>query len=159
MTPAAFVIYKGSAALRLQLLPAKPRDEDSPYLEEGCIMLEMAKAKGEPNERGNRTYDWENKIIFKMVSKDIGDVLAYMKMGAKKEVKLIHDSSKVPGAKVDDKKKFKSLYINADQSSSNKWFWSLSTSKEDRVSCPIDLSEMVRIQQLLNAGVVKIYGW
>jgi hypothetical protein len=158
MTPAAFVIYKGSAVLRLQLLPAKPRDEDSPYLQEGCIMLEMAKAKGEANERGNRTYDWDNKIIFKMVSKDIGDILAYMKMGAKKEVKLIHDSSKAPGTQVDDNKKYKSLYINADESG-NKWFWSLSTSKEDRISCPIDTSEMVRMQQLLFAGVVKIYGW
>jgi hypothetical protein len=158
MTPAAFVIYKGSAVLRLQLLPAKPRDEDSPYLQEGCIMLEMAKAKGEANERGNRTYDWDNKIIFKMVSKDIGDILAYMKTGAKKEVKLLHDSSKAPGTQVDDDKKYKSLYINADESGS-KWFWSLSTSKEDRISCPIDMSEMVRIQQLLFAGVVKIYGW
>jgi hypothetical protein len=158
MTPAAFVIYKGSAVLRLQLLPAKPRDEDSPYLQEGCIMLEMAKAKGEANERGNRTYDWDNKIIFKMVSKDIGDILAYMKMGAKKEVKLIHDSSKAPGTQVDDNKKYKSLYINADESG-DKWFWSLSTSKEDRISCPIDTSEMVRMQQLLFAGVVKIYGW
>lgn len=158
MTPAAFVIYKGSAVLRLQLLPAKPRDEDSPYLQEGCIMLEMAKAKGEANERGNRTYDWDNKIIFKMVSKDIGDILAYMKTGAKKEVKLLHDSSKAPGTQVDDDKKYKSLYINVDESGS-KWFWSLSTSKEDRISCPIDMSEMVRIQQLLFAGVVKIYGW
>ncbi len=158
MTPAAFVIYKGSAVLRLQLLPAKPRDEDSPYLQEGCIMLEMAKAKGEANERGNRTYDWDNKIIFKMVSKDIGDVLAYMKMGAKKELKLIHDSSKAPGTQVDSDKKYKSLYINQSEDG-DKWFWSLSTSKEDRISCPIDTSEMVRIQQLLFAGVVKIYGW
>lgn len=158
MTPAAFVIYKGSAVLRLQLLPAKPKDEDSPYLQEGCIMLEMAKAKGEANERGNRTYDWDNKIIFKMVSKDIGDILAYMKMGAEKEVKLIHDSSKAPGTQVEDSKKFKSLYVNKSEDGT-KWFWSLSTGKEDRISCPIDMSEMVRIQQLLFAGVVKIYGW
>jgi len=158
MTPAAFVIYKGSAVLRLQLLPAKPRDEDSPYLQEGCIMLEMARAKGEANERGNRTYDWDNKIIFKMVSKDIGDILAYMKMGAKKEVKLIHDSSKAPGTQVKDAKKYKSLYISAEESG-GKWFWSLSTTKEDRITCPIDTSEMVRLQQLLNAGMVRIYGW
>ena len=82
MIPAAFVIYKGSAALRMQLLPARPKparsqDDKQEYLAEGCIMLEMAKAKGEPNEAGNRTYDWENKIIFKMVSKDIGDILAH----------------------------------------------------------------------------------
>lgn len=156
MIPAPFVIYKGSAALRLQLIPAKPRDEESDYLNEGCVMLEMAKAKGEPNEQGNRIYDWENKIIFKMVSKDIGDVLAYIKSGAKKELKLVHDSSKAPGTQVSDDQKYKSLYVNE---SDGKWFWSLSTSKENRVSCPVDLSEMVRINLLLSAGVEKIYGW
>lgn len=156
MIPAPFVIYKGSAALRLQLIPAKPKDPESEYLAEGCIMLEMAKAKGEANDAGNRTYDWDNKIIFKMVSKDIGDILAYMKMGAKKELKLVHDSSKAPGTQVADDQKYKSLYINE---SDGKWFWSLSTSKENRVSCPVDTSEMVRIQVLFNTGIEKIHGW
>jgi hypothetical protein len=152
--PIPFVVYKGSGALRLQLLPAEPKGEDSPFLKEGCIMLEMAKAKGEPDVRGNRNYDWDNKIIFKLSSKDIGDILAYMKFGAKGEQKLVHDSSKAPGAGEDAG--MKNLYINSTEKS---WFWNLSTSKENRISVPVDLSEMVRIQQLLNEGIAKIYGW
>lgn len=152
--PIPFVVYKGSGALRLQLLPAEPKEEDSPYLKEGCVMLELAKAKGEPDARGNRNYDWENKIIFKMSSKDIGDALAYMKFGAKGELKLVHDSSKAPGA--GEGAGIKNLYVAATDRS---WFWNLSTSKENKISVPVDLSEMVRIQQLLNEGLVKIYGW
>lgn len=156
MIPAAFTIYKSSAALRLQLLPARPRDEKSDYLTEGCVMLELAKAKGEKNERGNRLYDWENKLIFKMVSKDIGDVLLYLVQGADGECKLIHDSSKVPGAEVADDSKFKTLYINKGDRG---WFWSLSTGKETRISAPVDMSEMVRIKQLLSKSIERIYGW
>lgn len=157
MIPAAFTIYKSSAALRLQLLPAKPKEEGSPYLSEGCVMLEMAKAKGEANERGNRTYDWASgKIIFKMSSKDVGDVLSYLVRGADGEVKLIHDSSKVPGSEVQDDSKYKTLYINKGDKG---WFWSLTIGKDDRVSAPVDMSEMVRIRQLLSKSIERIYGW
>lgn len=153
--PVPFVVYKGKGALRLQLLPAEPKEEGSPYLKEGCVMLEIAKAKGEPDARGNRSYDWaDSKIIFKMSSKDIGDVLAYMKFGAKGEVKLIHDSSKAPGA--GEGAGIKTLTIAATDRS---WFWNLSTSKENRISVPVDIGEMVRIQQLLKEGIKKIYGW
>lgn len=146
--PVPFVVYKGTGALRLQLLPAEPKEEGSPYLKEGCVMLEMAKAAGE------RTYDWEERIIFKMSSKDIGEVLAYLKFGAKGEVKLVHDSSKAPGASKDAG--IKSLLITATEKS---WFWNLQAGKDNRRSVPVDLSEMVRIQQLLNKGIEKIYGW
>jgi len=152
--PIPFVVYKGSGALRLQLLPAEPKEENSPYLKEGCVMLEMSKSKGEPDARGNRIYDWDNKIIFKLSSKDIGDLLAYMKFGAKGEVKLVHDSSKAPGA--GDDAGMKNLFVNSTEKS---WFWNLSISKEYRISVPVDLSEMVRIQQLLSEGITKIYGW
>jgi hypothetical protein len=153
--PVPFVVYKGSGALRLQLLPAEPREEGSPFLKEGCVMLEMALAKGEPDVRGNRSYDWENrKIIFKLSSKDIGDILAYMKTGAKGELKLVHDSSKAPGA--GDDAGMKNLTINSTDRS---WFWNLSMSKEQRVSVPVDTSEMVRIQELLKEGIKKIYAW
>ena len=152
--PIPFVVYKGSGALRLQLVPASPRQENDAYLQEGCIMLEMALAKGEPDARGNRNYDWENKIIFKLSSKDIGDFLAYLKFGAKGELKLVHDSSKAPGA--DAGAGLKNLYVNATERS---WFWNLSTSKENRISVPVDLSEMVRIQELFKEGIKKIYAW
>ena len=149
MRPAPFMVYKGSAALRLQLLPAAPKEEGSDFAAEGCIMLEMA----DSNPGENRTYDWENKIIFKMVSKDVGDVLAYLKKGAKGNVKLIHDPSKVPGADANQPKKI--LDINEHE---GKWFFAL-VFGDKKLSIPVDLSEMVRIQQLLNEGVVKIYGW
>lgn len=152
--PVPFVVYKKSGALRLQLIPAEPKGEDSPFLNEGCVMLEMALAKGEADARGNRTYDWDKKIIFKLSSKDIGDILAYMKFGAKDELKLVHDSSKAPGAS--DDAGMKNLFINSTERS---WFWNLSTSKENRISVPVDLSEMVRIQELLKEGIRKIYAW
>jgi hypothetical protein len=152
--PVPFVIYKGSGALRLQLLPAEPKEEGSPYLKEGCVMLELAKAAGEADGSGNRTYDWEKKIIFKMSSKDIGEVLSYLKFGAKGELKLIHDSRKAPGAS--EEAGIKNLTIAATEKS---WFWNLSTSKDNRRSVPVDMSEMIRIQQLLNQSVIKIYGW
>ncbi len=144
-----FVVYKGKGALRLQLLPAEPKEEGSPYLKEGCVMLEMANA-GETQ----RTYDWENKIVFKMSSKDIGEVLAYLKFGAKGEVKLIHDSSKAPGAA--EGAGIKSLSITATEKS---WFWNLQAGKDNRRSVPVDLGELVRIQQLLKKGLETIYGW
>jgi len=152
--PVPFVVYKGSGALRLQLLPAAPKEEGSPYLKEGCVMLEIAESKGEANQAGNRTYDWDNKIIFKMGSKDIGEILAYLKKGARGEVKLIHDSSKAPGA--GDDAGIKSLGVTSTEKS---WFWNLSDGKKNRISIPVDMGEMARIQQLLNTGIAKIYGW
>ena len=149
MRPAPFMVYKGSAALRLQLLPAAPKEEGSDFAAEGCIMLEMANAK----EGKSRTYDWENKIIFKLSSKDVGDILAFLKKGAKGDVSLIHDPSKVSGA--DTNLPVKILAINEHE---GKWFWKLTFGEEKR-SIPIDMSELVRMQQLLNMGVVKIYGW
>lgn len=148
-----FVVYKGTGALRLQLLPAEPKEEGSPYLKEGCVMLEMAKA-GDAGTMTTRTYDWENKIVFKMSSKDIGEILSYLKFGAKDDVKLVHDSSKAPGASEDAG--IKSLLISATEKS---WFWNLQAGKDNRRSVPVDLSEMVRIQTLLNKALEKIYGW
>ena len=144
-----FVVYKGKGALRLQLLPAEPKEEGSPYLKEGCVMLEIASA-GETA----RTYDWENKIVFKLSSKDIGEILAYLKFGAKGEVKLIHDSSKAPGASEDAG--IKSLTITATEKS---WFWNMVAGKDNKRNVPVDLSEMVRIQTLLKKAIEKIYGW
>lgn len=144
-----FVVYKGKGALRLQLLPAEPKEEGSPYLKEGCVMLEIANA-GETA----RTYDWENKIVFKLSSKDIGEILAYLKFGAKGEVKLIHDSSKAPGASEDAG--IKSLTITATEKS---WFWNMVAGKDNKRNVPVDLSEMVRIQTLLKKAIEKIYGW
>lgn len=149
MRPAPFMVYKGSAALRLQLLPAAPKEEGSDFAAEGCIMLEMANA----NQGQNRTYNWEDKIIFKLSSKDVGDILAYLKKGGKGDVSLIHDPSKAPGADANQPKKI--LAINEHE---GKWFWKLVFGEETR-SIPVDMSEMVRMQQLLNMGVVKIYGW
>lgn len=117
-------------------------------------MLEMSTATGEPDAAGNRTYDWDNKIIFKMSSKDIGEVLAYLKKGAKGELKLVHDSSKAPGA--GDDAGIKNLHIASTERS---WFWNLSTSKDNRRSVPVDMSEMIRIQVLLNKSVERIYAW
>lgn len=117
-------------------------------------MLEMSTAIGEADGGGNRTYDWDNKIIFKMSSKDIGEVLAYLKKGAKGELKLVHDSSKAPGA--GEGAGIKNLHI---ASTDRSWFWNLSTSKDNRRSVPVDMSEMIRIQVLLQESIARIYAW
>ena len=66
---------------------------------------------------------------------------------------LVHDPSKVPGA--DSNLPVKVLHINEHE---GKWFFKITFGEEKR-SIPVDMSEMVRMQQLLNMGVVKIYGW
>lgn len=42
-----------------------------------CVFLEMTNQKGK-NEDGNASFDWENKIRFKLGDSDIGELLAVL---------------------------------------------------------------------------------
>lgn len=49
-----------------------------------CVFLEMANQKGK-DEKGNARFDWDNKIRFKLVDADIGELLAVL-VGLQKSV-------------------------------------------------------------------------
>lgn len=45
--------------------------------DKGCVFLEMAHQQGK-DEKGNASFDWPNKICFKLGLPDIGEILAVL---------------------------------------------------------------------------------
>ena len=62
------IYYKKFSALKIALIEPKT-DETGEYIKKaGCFMLEAAPVKGEKN------YDWDNKIIFAVSAQEIANI-------------------------------------------------------------------------------------
>ncbi len=74
-----------------------------------CVFLEMAHQDGKGTD-GNASFDWENKIKFKLSETDLGEVLAVLS-GIKRGVgpPVVHTHNQVT-TKVDGQQKHKGLY-------------------------------------------------
>lgn len=98
MEPASFNIYKTSAAMQIKFIRAK--EDRKPNF----LFLEMAKGVGD------RKWDWDHKITFKLGERDLMQVSVARAVCKKSDkLELIHDPD--AGKSGDQKKVYKSLRI------------------------------------------------
>lgn len=144
--PSQFKVYKKIGAAQFGLI--RPRTDDNGRIEkDGAILLEVAKSKGE------RSYDWSNKITFAIGMSDLTTLF-----GNPDEPKaLIHT---MPGSDTTKKLEFipgEGKYQGTYRLSMSEF--SRDKSKNNSIMVPLDAGEYTVLLRLMLSAAPKFLGW
>ncbi|MHA1290606.1 MAG: hypothetical protein ACTSPB_24745 [Candidatus Thorarchaeota archaeon] len=150
MKPAPYTFYKGKAALRVTIIPAKEvQNGQYTNTEPGMILLEIAPAKGK------QSYDWDKKIVFSLNPAEVASI--EVNRLSKKATSLFHD----PNMKSDKQGQVtKSLKINSVQNGGYAFnFLESNNGTKHNVSIVLSASEYYLFRMLIENGVLRTLGW
>jgi len=153
--PADYTIYKGKAAIQFSMLLPKrakltKRDGDPYYgTDKGCLFVAIAPSTGP------KSYDWSQKITFKLNEHECGKLIRAMKGDS---VELYHSLDK------EGEKSSKTLKISLIETNNGKCLMALASefrgeSRMSHPSVPITQDESEVIISLVQTAVAKILGW
>jgi len=136
--PAPYCIYKKSAAAQFNLIPPK-RNDKGRVEREGAVMLEVANAKGD------KVYDWSNKLNFAIQINDIimlfnnldnPDRLFHNNEGTTKTLEFKQGEGKFAGTYM------MTLKVN-----------------DTKITVPLSGGEYTVLTLLLKGSIEKVLGW
>jgi len=150
--PRSFKIYKGISgkwgALQLDLIPIERSKRDL-----GAVMITFA------NPKGDRTYDWDKKIIMALNTSDIAKIFEFVALAKRNETTSIYHDPKAGTAESGEEYKKLSLA----RGEKHDWFIGVQHKTEakalNEVRLPIKDGEMTIIVRLLEHALPRILGW
>lgn len=151
MNPASKTFYKKSAALRIGMIPPKIEMKgEYENTNPGTVLIEIAQSSGD------RSYDWENKIIFALNDGETGEVFAeYIDKGEK--IQAYHDPNKGTNKEGETSKSF------ALQPGRNGGhmvgLYQKNHGKENKAFIILSDAEFWVFCQLLKASIPYIFAW
>lgn len=138
--PTSFDIYKRKAAAQFVLLP--PRKDDNGRIQKpGAVLLEMAPSKGE------KSYDWQNKINFAFGISDLTQF--FDDPTSPKWGNFYHDNDGTG----------KKLTITPGEGKFAGTFMMSLSSGESRITVSLSGGEFQVLGRLFTAALPKILGW
>ena len=121
--------------------------------EKESIFLEMARQKDE------HTFDWQNKITFKLSITDIGKILTVLE-GKLKVINLYHDPSKGNYQIAEDTK---NTALNVSKGDSFGFYVKISQQAKDgtvnAIPCSLSDDEAIVLVKGLEIAIQRIIGW
>lgn len=129
--------------------------------DKGCLFLEMAAQLPTKDENDNATFNWDNKIIFKMGPVDVAELLL-----------VLHNIKNGAGTKEKDTENYKGLFHSTSNGNSilkfekgkyDGFYLGLNVKKGD--STPVSLKhsltsgEGIILRILLEKAIELIYDW
>lgn len=138
--PTSFNVYKKSAAAQFTLL--KPRRDENGRIEKaGAVLLEVAPSKGE------KSYDWQNKITFAFGMNDLTQF--FDDPSSDRWGSFFHKN---------DTTNKKLTFNEGEGRFAGTYMMSLSAG-DNRVSVPLSMGEFQVLGRLFSAALPKIIGW
>ncbi len=121
--------------------------------EKESIFLEMARQKDE------HSFDWQNKIAFKLSLSDIGKLLAVLE-GKIKAINLYHDPSKGNYSIAEDTK---NTALSISKGDSFGFYLKISQQAKDgsvnAIQCSLSDDEAIILSKAFEVAIKKIVGW
>ena len=143
--PSQFQIFKGKAAMRIQL--DKPDRMDQLY-KVGCLFMQLAPAK--PG-KGNTGYDWEKKkISVKIGVNDITSIIHGLRNG--QDVSLFHEFND----------ETKTISFSPNTSKPGGYFLTIihkGSAGENKINVSLEPAEIASIGIMLQASLPLIHNW
>lgn len=134
-----FAIYKKSAALQIDLIPATRIDDKFKRVERfGAIYLEMSKAV--PGK--DKTYNWDEKVNFAISYGDLPIIytgIGKLRGGGEMDITLFHD----PQAGTSDKGKNVKIFSIKAGSKAGTFFLKIQKAKDNYISIPLNTGELM----------------
>ena len=127
--------------------------------EKDCVFLEMTNQKGK-DEKGNASFDWNNKIRFKLGESDIGEIISVLS-GIKNGVgPFDKDKQKHKGLFHSNPSGNAILYFGTDQEGVLRIYLSVKRDGETkRVQHAITTGESCVLNTMLRRALEVMYAW
>jgi len=129
--------------------PKEVEEDGRKITKSGCVFLEIAKAKNDGTDR----MDWENKIIMKLSTKDIADLV--MGVRGSGNVNIFHKVDKPDGTSPSS-----TLKVEPGTEGTFKWFVGKTVGNDKKfATIYLDQKDMYLTFQMLEAAIPVIHGW
>jgi hypothetical protein len=151
MKASAYTFYKGKAALRVDMIPAKEQINENGYAETipGRVLLELCAAKGK------RSYDWENKISFTLSPLEVAQL--EVNRLSKQKTEFFHDPNMLSKQQGQITKSFR-----MDKTETGGYNISITEKNNGElktVSITLSPAEYYLFRMLIEKGVLKVLAW